>query len=226
MREAAEGTVDVIVTELDEERAPRVAPMVGALAGWAINVPIVLYMKKLNRPTVESLLAVLTPALRMHAVIREFDSLQSRARWILASAPPPCVSAVLLRHFVSDARPPLRPFLAAAALRASERHSVADLARLCGIYAGTVDRRLHRAGWASAHVVIRAFRAADVAWQMTQYGWSARRVQRERGFTDASAVTRLMSRYCGVTPSMIHEGASFRAVLAGVQRTVILKPTG
>jgi len=220
---AVAGKLDAIVTELQDERGDSVAPMVVALAGRAHSLPLILYMKKLNRATVDSLLAVLTPGLCMHSVIRQIEQLRPLMRWVLSSDPPPCVSAILAQRLLPKTTPELRPFTVLASLKASRRPSVAQLARGSGITVRTLERRLQREGWAHAHVIIQAFRAVDAAWLVTEYGWSARKVRQEREFASEGAVTRLMRRYCGVTPALIREGADFDTALANAERIITLR---
>jgi hypothetical protein len=45
-------------------------------------------------------------------------------------------------------------------------------------------------------------------------------VQRARGLSFASAITRLTQRYAGVTPRDVREGLDFRSVLDDVVRRI------
>jgi hypothetical protein len=132
----------------------------------------------------------------------------------------PGVGSLLLQHFVPRAPTPVALFLAFAALSAPERRSVGELSSWTGLSSRTIDRRLRRHGWASAHVVLHAFSALDTIWLMTEYGWSARLVQRVRGFPHPSSVTRLLAAYAGTLPSTLIADGGFPAALEHVTRTL------
>jgi hypothetical protein len=57
-------------------------------------------------------------------------------------------------------------------------------------------------------------------WLITEYGWSARLVQLERGLPHGSSVTRLLSRYCGTRPATLREDGGFPAALEHVERVL------
>lgn len=216
---AAAGRIDLLLTALRDDRGDPIARAIPVLSVRAPRVPVLLY-DQITRATVGLLSATLVPGLRMDCVVRPFEPLAPIVRQMLAATLPPVVAPTLIQRLVAVAPSPLGPFVAIAALKAPSRRGLDQLARWTGVTPRTVERRLARAGWAQVHVLLQASRALDVLWLMTQYGWSVKRVQRARGLSFASAITRLTQRYAGVTPRDVHEGLDFRAVLDDVVRRI------
>lgn len=212
---AGGGGVDAVVIGLDDEAGISIAPTVVALAARAPSVPVVVYAQ-VNGATIGKLLAVLAPGVRMQGVVRPHEPLAPAVREVLSPAFVPGVAPLLLQRFVPRAAPPLRVFVAVAALVARSRRGVEEVARWSGVSARTTERRLRRAGWPGAHTVLQSFAALDAVWLMTQYGWTARRVQQVRGFPHASSVTRLLARYVGSRPGTVREDGGFAAALEHV----------
>jgi hypothetical protein len=112
----------------------------------------------------------------------------------------------------------LAVFVMLAILEAPARRSVAELAAWSRSSVRTIERHLRREQWPAARVVAHSFSALDAVWLMTEYGWSARRVQEVRGFSHASGVTRLLSTYAGTKPASLIADGGFPVALEHVSR--------
>jgi hypothetical protein len=216
---AAAGRIDLLLTALRDDRGDPIARAIPALGVRAPRMPVLLY-DQITRATVGLLRATLVPGLCMDCVVRPFEPLAPIVRQMLAATLPPVVAPILIERLVRVAPTPLGPFVTIAALKAPSRRGLDQLARWSGVTPRTIERRLVRAHWAPVHVLLQACRALDVLWLMTQYGWSVKTVQRARGLSFASAITRLTQRYAGVTPRDVREGLDFRAVLDDVVRRI------
>lgn len=220
VRRATAGVVDVVVTGSRDEAGRSVAPVVVELAARRPSLPVVLHTK-LDLRTLDELLALFAPGMRMECVIRPFAPLAPTLRCVLSPTYRPGVGPLLLQHFVARAPVPLALFLAIGALSAPHRRSVGEVASWTRLSSRTIDRHLRRHGWAPARVVLQAFSALDVVWLMTEYGWSARLVQQVRQFTHPSAVTRLLGSYAGTLPSTVIADGGFPAALEHVTRRLM-----
>lgn len=216
---AAGGRIDLLLTTLRDERNDPVARIIPALAANAPRVPVVIY-DQITRATANFVGASLVPGLRIDCVVRPFEPLAPIVRQMLGATFPPLVAPILVHRLVRIAPSSLAPFVTIAALKAPSRRGLDQLAHWSGVTPRTIERRLVRAHWAPVHVLLQACRALDVLWLMTQYGWSAKKVQRARELSHASAITRLTQRYAGVTPRDVREGIDFRAVLSDVVRSI------
>jgi hypothetical protein len=210
--------VDVVVTSFDgfgDGHTQSVAPAVVAISARRPKLPIVLY-DRIDGGTLPKLLALFTTGLRMTCAVHPHESLAPVVRHVLSPSFLPPVTPVLLQRFVPYAPAGLALFVAMAALVAHSHRAVAEVARWNGTSPRTIERRLSRAGWRGAHVVLQSFAALDAVWLMTEYGWSAHHVQEVRGFSHGSAVTRLLVRYAGVHPGTLREDGGFAAALEHV----------
>jgi transcriptional regulator GlxA family with amidase domain len=153
-------------------------------------------------------------------VVRPLEPLGSAVRRLLDDAVRPTVARLLLQRMAPIAPRALLPFLTLVALKGPTGRGVEQLARWAGVTLRTIERRLARAGWAPARVVVQSVRALDAVALMADHRWSARRVQRERRFAHASAVTRLTQQYAGVRPSMVREEGGVAAALETVLRNI------
>jgi hypothetical protein len=214
---ASAGAVDAVVTGLEDESGRSIAPTIVALAACCVALPIIVHAR-IDGATLHKLLAIFTTGLRMHCAVQPFQRLAPVVRHALSPAFRPGVAPVLLQRFVPQAPAALRVFVALAVLAASTRRGVAELAGWSGVSSRTIERRLQRARWPAAHVVLQSFVALDAVWLMTEYGWSARHVREVRGFPHESSVTRLLTRYAGVRPATLREDGGFAAALAYVER--------
>jgi hypothetical protein len=221
---ASAGQIHAIVAELHDAAGRPITPFVVSLTARAPAVPLVIY-DRADRDRMETLRTMLAPGIGVEFVVRPFEPLAPVMHRALGARLPPTVAPVLLHHVVSRAPPSLRVFLSLAALKAPTRRGVRHLALWSGMSPRTVERRLSRAGWATAQVILQSFRALDVIWLMAEYHWSARRVKEVRGFAHASVITRLTQRYGGgVTPATLRESGGFTAALDAVVRAVTAPP--
>lgn len=217
---AAARRVDLLLTALRDDRGDPIARAIPDLSVRAPRVPVLVY-DQITRSTVGLLRATLVPGLRMDCVVRPFEPLAPITRQMLAASLPPVVAPILIQRLVPLAPLSLGPFVTIVALKAPSGRGLDQLARWCGVTPRTIERRLVRARWAPEHVLLQACRALDVLWLMTEYGWSVKKVQRARGFSFASAITRLTQRYAGATPRDVREGIDLRVVLDDVVRRII-----
>ena len=216
---ASAGGVGAIVTGFDDESGRSIAPTIVAVAARHPRLPVVLH-DQVTGGTLHKLLSVFTPGLRMTCAVRPHEDLEQAIERALAPWFVPAVAPVLLQHFVGRAPAGLRLFVALAALASSSRRGVAEVAHWSSVTCRTVERRLERARWPAAHVVLRSFVALDVVWLMSQYGWSARHVQEVRGLSHPSAVTRLLARYGGVHPMTLREEGGFATAFEHVMEVL------
>jgi hypothetical protein len=219
---ARAGAVDAVVTGFDDASGRSVAPTIVALAACCAALPIIVH-GRVDGATLHKLLAAFVPGLRMHCAVQPFQRLAPALRHVLSPAFRPSVTPVLLQRFVPRAPAALRVFVALAALVASTRRGVEEIAGWNGVSSRTIERRLHRERWPAAHVVLQSFVALDAVWLMTEYGWSARHVREVRGFPHESSVTRLLTRYAGVRPATLREEGGFEAALAHVERVLLVR---
>jgi hypothetical protein len=217
---ATSGAVGAVVTGLRDESGRSVASMLVQLGAFRPALPVVLHTR-INRATLTELLAVFTIGLRMECVVRPFARLEPVLRSMLAPDYRPGVAPLLLHHFLTRVPDTAAVFVALAILTAPARRSVEELATWSGVTSRTIERRLLRAGMPTARVVAQSFAALDAVWLMTEYGWSARRVQQVRAFSHPSGVTRLLASYAGTRPSTLVEDGGFAAVLERVTRALL-----
>jgi hypothetical protein len=220
VRCAVETALDAVVTGLRDQRGRSVAPMLVELAAVRPSLPVVLHAR-VDRAALVELLSVFALGLHMECVVRPFGRLEPVLRHMLSPAYRPGVAPLLLQHFLPRVPAAVSVFVALAILTASVRPSVEELAAWSGVSPRTIERRLRRADLASARSLARAFAALDAVWLMTEYGWSARRVQQVRGFAHASSVTRLLASYVGTRPSTLMEDGGFSAALEHVTRVLL-----
>jgi hypothetical protein len=217
---AAEGALDAVVTGLRDARGRAVTPMLVQLAADQPTLPVVLHTR-INHGALMELLSVFALGLRIECVVRPFGRLEPVLRHMLSPVYRPGVAPLLLHHFLSHVPSVVVVFVALAILTASTRRSVEELAFWSGVTPRTIERRLRGADMASARVIMQSFAALDAVWLMTEYGWSARRVQQVRAFPHASSVTRLLASYAGTRPSTLAEDGGFAAALEHVTRVLL-----
>jgi hypothetical protein len=215
------GEIDAVVVGLQDENGRSIACTVTEIAARRPSVPIVVY-DRIDGATLPGLLAVFGIGLRMECVAHPYEPIDAVLRRVTSSDYRPGVAPLLLLRFLPHAPRPLQPFLALTALAAPERHGVDEISRRCAVSLRTIERRLTRAHWPAARLVLHSFIALDAVWLMSEYGWSARRVQAVRRFPHASSVTRLLARYAGVRPATLREDGGLPAALDFVGR--ILSP--
>ena len=216
---AATGRIDMLLTALRDDHGDPIAHAIPALNVRAPQVPVLIY-DQVTRSTAGLLRAALVPGLRTDCVVRPFEPLAPMVEQMLAASLPPVIAPMLVQRLLRVAPPSLGPFVIIAALKATSHRGLDQLARWSGVTPRTIERRLARARWAPVHVLLQSCRALDVLWLMTQYGWSVHKVQRARGVSFASAITRLTQRYGGATPRDVREGIDFRMVLSDVIRRI------
>ena len=217
---ALSGDLDAIVTGVRDETGASIGAALVEIAARRPELPIVIHVRP-DRVSISQLGAVFAPGLHVECVVRPFGHLAPTLEAMLAPSYRPGVAPVLLHHFLPDVPATLDVFVALAIVEGARRRSADELARWSGHSLRTVERRLQRARWPLAHVVCRSFSALDAVWLMTEYGWSARRVQEVRAFPHASSVTRLLETYAGTRPSTVADDGGFAAALDRVRQHMI-----
>lgn len=220
---AVDGTVDVVVAGTRDEQGRSIGEPVVELAAQRPTLPVVLHTK-VDRGALDDLLAVFALGLRMECVVRPFARFAPAVQHVLSPAYRPGVAPLLLHHFLPLTAPALTVFVTLAMLTARERRSVAELAAWTGVSTRTIERRFLAAGWPPAFMVLHSFTALDAVWLMTEYRWSAQRVQHARRFGTASSVTRLLAAYAGTRPSTVMADGGFAAALAHVTHRLVPAP--
>lgn len=215
----ARGRIQLLITTIRDEHGESISRTMIAVAARVPTMPVIIY-DRITRSSAPTLRAALVPGLHIDCAVRPVEPLSPLIRQMLGPTLPAVVAPILVQRLLRIAPPALWPFLLIAALKAPSRRGFDELARWTGVTPRTIERRLQRARWAPAHVLLQACRALDVLWLMTEYGWTVRRVQRARGIEFASAVTRLTQRYGGVTPREVREGIDFRRVLESVVQRI------
>jgi AraC-like DNA-binding protein len=216
---AAEGGFDAVVTDLRDGNGHSVAPVIVDLAAQRPTLPVLIYAR-ITRATIDELLGVLAVGLRTEYAVRPFAHLAPILRYMLSPSFRPGAAPLLLHHVMPHVPASLSVFIALAILSAPARRSIDEIARWSGASLRTVERRLRREGWPTAHVVLRSFTAIDAVWLMTEYRWAARRVAQVRGFSHPSSVTRLLARYAGTSPATLLEDGGFPAALEHIMGTL------
>jgi AraC-like DNA-binding protein len=208
----ASSAADVVVTDAESLRDGMGRWRQNGVASRQFAVPVVVY-DRADRLATDALPALMVPGLRLEFAVRPAEPLLPALRQAMAAGQPAEAVPMILRRLLPLAPPPLRVFIAIAVLKATSGRGVDQLARWCRMSPRTLERRLVRAGWATAHVVLQTVRALDAVWLMSEHEWPARRIQRLRKFAHASSITRLMQRHLDLTPAGIREGAGFDAAL-------------
>lgn len=216
---AVEGKLDIVITGLQDEFGRSIASTLVDLVSHRPSLPVVVHTK-LSRGTIGELRAVFALGLRMACCVRPYARLEPVLRYVVSPWFRPPVAPLLLQRLHNSVPAAVALFHALAILEAPMRRSVDELASWSGVSARTIERRLRRLGWPPAHVIIQSFIALDAVWLMTEYGWSARRVQHVRGFPHPSSVTRLLATYAGTRPSTLVDDGGFPAALAHVSRVL------
>lgn len=219
------GGVKAVLVGLEDETGHSIAPTIVEIADRDPSVSVVLY-DRIDGATVRHVAAVFGVGLRMECVARPYERLEPVLRRVTSADYRPGVAPTLLARVVSRAPTALQLFATLAAVAVADRPHVEAIAQRCGVSLRTIERRLLRAGWPGAHVVVQSFVALDAAWLMSEYGWSARRVHAVRRFPHASSVTRLLARYAGVRPATFREDGGFPAALEFVERVLSPHPVG
>jgi hypothetical protein len=212
--------IDAVVVALEDENGRSIARTITEIVARRPSVPIIVY-DRIDGATLPGLLAVFGVGLRMECVARPYEPIAASLRRVTAPDYRPGVAPLLLLRFVPHAPRPLQLFVALAALAAPGRHGVDEISRRCAVSLRTIERRLTRAHWPAARLVLHSFIALDAVWLMSEYGWSARRVQAIRRFPHASSVTRLLARYAGVRPATLREDGGLPAALDFVGRALL-----
>jgi hypothetical protein len=213
------GRADAVVMGPGDERGRSVAPLVVDITDARPALPMIVHTR-IDRAAIDGLLSIMTLGVRMECALRPFARVDRVMRFMLKENYRPGVAPLLLHHFMPLVPPALAIFVMVAILEAPARRSVAELAEWSRSSVRTIERHLRREGWATAHVVAHSFSALDAVWLMTEYGWSARRVQSVRGFSHASGVTRLLSSYAGTKPATLMVDGGLPAALDHVTRTL------
>ncbi|MDB4917218.1 MAG: Helix-turn-helix, AraC protein [Gemmatimonadetes bacterium] len=215
----ASHALDAVIVPLADESGRSLGSTIATIAGLAPQVSIIV-RDQLNGTTVSQLMAVFTTGLRMEFAVRPYQALDALLVRMQSDTYRPGVAPVLLQRFVPVASASLKVFVALAAITAPERRSVEEISAWCGVSTRTIERRLLRAQWPPAHVILQSCSALDAVWLMSEYSWSARRVKNVRSFSHASSVTRLLKVYCGMLPSTLRESGGFPAALEHVARAL------
>jgi hypothetical protein len=210
------GGVDVVVTDTESLRPGLARFRSNSVAARRVAapplVPVVIY-DRADRLAADALPALMVPWMRVEFAVRPSEPLLPALRLVTATGQPSSAVPAILRRLLPLTPAPLRVFVAIAVLKATSGRGVDQLARWSRLSPRTVERRLVRAGWATAHVVLQTVRALDAVWLMSEYGWPARRIQRHRQFAHSSSITRLLQRHLGLTPAVVRERVGFDAAL-------------
>jgi hypothetical protein len=217
---AIDGSLDAVVTDVEDRNGGSVAPVIVDLAAYRPTLPVVVYAR-INRATLDHLLAVCALGLRLECAARPFARLAPLLQHMCSPSYRPGVAPLLLHRVMPSVPSALGVFIALAILSAPARRGVEEVARWSGVSSRTIERRLQQAGFPAAHVVLRSWAPRDAAWLMTEYGWTARRVQLMRNFAHPSGVTRLLARYAGTRPATLQLDGGFPAALAHVMRVLM-----
>ncbi len=220
---AAGGRFDAVVTGPENEDGRSIAATLIDLAALCPALPVVVH-SRVNLATIEKLIGVMAVGMRTECVVRPFARLEPVLRHMCSSAYRPSAVPLLLHHVMPVVPTVLKVFVALAILTAATRRGVDELARWSGSSPRTIERRLRSEEWPGAHAILRSFIALDALWLMTEYGWSARRVQIVRGFSHPSGVTRLLWTYAGTRPSTLFEDGGFSAALDHVMEVTLGRP--
>jgi hypothetical protein len=220
-----DGAIHVVVTDVDAWRGRMAALRAGATRSRPLGAPLIIY-DSAERLTIDALPALIIPGMPSEFVVCPVEPLLPAVRRAIADDLPPSVGPVILRRLLPLAPVSLRVFLSLAVLKATTGRGVDQLARWSRISPRTVERRLARAGWETAQVVLQTVRALDAVWLMSEHQWAARRIQRVREFAHSSSITRLMQRYLGdLTPAGVREGSGFDSALDFACRALVHRST-
>ncbi len=217
------GSLDVLVVEAVDAQGRGIAPLVVSLAVHMPQLAIIVYDQP-ERHRLEALRAALIPGIPIEYVVAPFEPLASTVQRALAGRLSSAAGHVILAHLIPLAPADLHTFLTLAALKAASGRGVAQLAQWSNSTARTIERRLDRAGWSTAHTVLQSFRALDALWLMDEYGMSARRVRHRHNLAHSSGITRLTRRWAaGITPHTLRERGGFNAALEAVMASVTVR---
>jgi hypothetical protein len=220
-------TIDVAVIELCDEMGRPIEPLVEAIAAEPQSIPLIVY-DKVSASRVTTHRGVLLHRPIVDFIVRSSESLGGAVRIALQQSERRPVSTVLLPRLLEHAPIILDPFVIIASIKAPYIRQVERLANMTGSTLRTIERTLARNGWASPTMIVQSVRALDVVWLMSEYGLSSSQVQIARKFSHPSNVRRLIERYAGTTPAVLHAGQRFSDILDDVVPRMVsrLRPSG
>jgi len=224
LEQVAADRASTVIVELRDASGESVLPIIGRLAARAPAVQIIIFDDIVSRPAADLLLPILRAHPQVDYVLRRFEPLERVVRRSMARPIPETVTALLLPQLAPVTPPPLRPFMTLAILKAPLLRSAEEIARWSGVTLRTIERRLKRAGWGLPHVVVQSVAALDVVMLMAEHRWSAQRVMRVRGYTQRSAISRLMHWYAGVGPGTVRESGGVPVALKNVIENIMHRP--
>lgn len=208
---AGAGGIDAVVTGLRDAAGAPVAPAVVALQAHVPGLRV-LFHAALSRGGARELVAAAGSGVRAEYALLPFERLDAAVERLLAPHTP-SAGGTLVTRLAGDVPAGVRPYVTVCALRATPRLRVRTAAAWSRVSVRTLERRLRRAHLPAASFVLRASAGLHAAWLLDVHDWPAKRVVAEMRFSHASALTRLMRRYCGCTPSTLREEGGFDAAL-------------
>jgi hypothetical protein len=211
--------LDAVMMELQDQSGQSSLAVIEALLDRDTSLRIIVY-DQLSPWRVEVLRQILVQRPLVDLILRPCRSIAREVRNALRRSDRIPVLASLLPRLLDPAPVNLEIFLLVAIIKAPTQHNASQLALWSGSTLRTVERRLARAGWASARTVVQAIRALDVVWLMSEYGMSTRQVQAARGFAHPTNIRRLTQRYADVTPAAIRIHNGFAPVLDTVVQRI------
>lgn len=210
------GGFDAVVSGVRDAAGAPVAPAVAALQSHVPGLRVLFHVA-LSRGGARELVTAAGSGARAEYVLPPVERLDAAVERLLAPHPS-SAGGTLVTRLASGVPAAVRPYVTVCALRATPRLSVRAAAEWSRVGVRTLERRLRGAGLPAAGFVLRASAGLHAAWLLDVHDWPAKRVVAEMRFSHASALTRLMRRYCGCTPSTLHEEGGFDAALDRVAR--------
>ena len=217
---AGTGGFDAVVAGLRDAAGAPVAPAVVALQARIPGLRVLLHVA-LSRGAARELVSAAGTGVRAEYALLPFERLDAAVERLLAPHPS-SAAGTLVTRLAGDVPAGVRAFVTVCALRATPRLRVRTAAAWSRVSVRTLERRLRRAHLPAASFVLRASSGLHAAWWLDVQEWPVKRVVAEMGFSHASALTRLLRRYCGCTPSTLREEGGFDAALDRVARVFVL----
>lgn len=210
---------DLVVCELRDRRGERVAPLLRELASRDDRPAVVIRMT-LDAASAREVVSLVQSRVDARVALRRLDDLVAIARAALADRPEPRAGPVIIERVGTSIPAGLEAFVLLAAMRATARLRVGRVAAYLGVAPRTLESRLHKAGWPSAHTVLGWCTALHAVWRLDVRGERVKQVMAALELGSPSALANLLNRYCGCTPRTVREHGGFPEMVERFARTV------
>lgn len=205
-------SVRVVVSGARDRAGVSVAPVLAALLERAPAPAVLLHIPATNAAARE-LLELVQRGVHARVVLRDLEDLAVALREALTSAGEPGAEYSILESIAPHVPRSLHAFFALCAIKGSTPLTVARVAELCRTPRRTLEDRLHRASLPTARRIVAWCRVLHAAWRLDVLDRRPKQVVAEMAFPSYAALSNLVARHCGCTPSTVREVGGYPALL-------------